>query len=85
MFKDDQLEKLLGKFETSNDLMRKLLEEMEKHTVLLRGINVKLFPVDDYFSSRSYYDDEGEKKYIADEQVSFIMKSLKRIEHLLEK
>ena len=81
---EQTLERLLEAHQQGNHMMLEIRDALKEQTSLLGKINSNVWDVWNLSNERSFYDDDGNKRWITDAQLAMMIQALKRIETLVE-
>jgi hypothetical protein len=80
---EQTLERLLEAQQQGNRTLLEIRDALKEQTSLLGKINSNVWDVWNLSNERSFYDDDGDKRWITDTQLSMVIQTLKRIETLV--
>lgn len=81
---EQTLERLLEAQQQGNRTLLEIRDALKEQTSLLGKINSNVWDVWNLSNERSFYDDDGNKRWITDAQLAMMIQALKRIETLVE-
>lgn len=80
---EQTLERLLEAHQAGNRTLLEIRDALKEQTSLLGQINSNVWDVWNLSNERSFYDDDGNKRWITDAQLAMVIQALKRIETLV--
>ena len=80
---EQTLERLLEAQQQGNRTLLEIRDALKEQTSLLGQINSNVWDVWNLSNERSFYDDDGNKRWITDAQLAMVIQALKRIETLV--
>jgi hypothetical protein len=80
---EQTLERLLEAQQQGNRTLLEIRDALKEQTSLLGKINSNVWDVWNLSNERSFYDDDGDKRWITDTQLAMVIQTLKRIETLV--
>lgn len=81
---EQTLGRLLEAQQQGNRTLLEIRDALKEQTSLLGKINSNVWDVWNLSNERSFYDDDGNKRWITDAQLAMMIQALKRIETLVE-